>query len=186
MVEWLISFAKVLFRPTPRTFVELAENASGKFSTAVFWLFVTAVFSYLLSHFISEDKPSIGGLLVLILAVPFATLTWATSIHFCYQKLFKQSKDLLLELIYALTCIGVVFLILNTALVHIPQVGEVMGYLTGVHAFLLAVLAVSSITKLKIWQSVMAVTLGTILGICVTVFGLMFFFILSDVNARIL
>ena len=98
---------------------------------------------------------------LVIIAFPISILVWATAIHFFYTRIFHRKKDVYEELFYFAAACSVLGIALGTIMSVIPGIiGQILQWITVAYPILLMMIGVAAITKLKWWESLIAVTIG--------------------------
>ena len=162
--DWLTTFGLVMIKPLPQTFVIESKKAKGKFSTALMWVaFVAVVVD--IQTLIIKNYFSVSKILKSILFTPVVVLISVFVVHLLYQRLLGKKKDLYSELLYLIVGIFVPFVIVSLFVNQIPVVGKALFWATLAYPLILIVIAVKTITELKIWQSIMIVFLGSVVAV---------------------
>jgi hypothetical protein len=162
--DWLVTFGMIIIKPLPQTFLMESEKAKGKFTSAFIWL-VFVVILMNIHVFLVRKTFLIPAFLFTILFLPIVFLFFVFCIHMLYKRLFKRKKDYYTQLLYLIVGIFVPFTIIYVCFAQIPVVGEVLFWTTLIYTLILTVVAVTAVTKLKIWQSIAVVLLGSVLAI---------------------
>ncbi len=157
--DWLDTFSMIIIKPLPQTFVLEAQKAKGKFTSAVVWIALTAVAAQFLGGLFSLSK-----LIKAFLFTPIVFLFFVFCIHTFYQRFFGRKKFYDEELLYLAVGIFVPFVIVGFLATYIPVFGEVLSWAVLAYPIILTVIAVTAITKLKIWQSAIVVFSGLIVA----------------------
>jgi hypothetical protein len=162
--DWLITFGMIAIKPLPETFVIESKKAKGKFSTAIAWVAIVAVLIDIQTMLI-KNYFSVSKILKSVLFMPIVVLFAVFSIHWLYQRLFGRKKDLYSELLYLIVGIFVPFVVISFLVNQIPIIGEALFWITLAYPLILTVIAVKTMTKLKIWQSVLIIFLGSVVAV---------------------
>lgn len=183
--SWLNALGRILLRPTPATFRQLADDAEGKFAGLILWLVITASVNYAIGNLVTGGALLASTLFLAIILIPVAVLIWATAVHLVYQRVLRRKKEYHLEFVYVLGCIAILTLTLNTVGYAVPVVGPFLAGGAYLYGLVIASIAVQAITKLNPWPSVGAVLLGSLLGLGATACSVIFMYSLSATNAGI-
>jgi hypothetical protein len=178
MKDWLTTFGMIVAKPFPSTFIAEAEKAKGKFNSAVAWVALVAVIleaNYLvvIGHF------SLSGILKAVIFVPNVFIFSVFCIHMFYQKFFSRKKDYHEELLYLIVGVFVPFTLASIIFGYIPVIGVPLSWVALAYAVVLTVVAVKTITKLKVWQSAIVIFSGLIVAVIgyfvipILIFGVM-------------
>jgi hypothetical protein len=179
--DWLITFSMIVIRPFPQTFITEAKKAQGKFSSAIVWLVAIVIATHLSSYLVFQRMSHPATILLSILFIPIAFLFFVFCLHRLYQLLFGRKKELYQEFLYLTVGIFVPFILLNLCVSFLPEVGEILSWVTLLYPIVLTFLAVKAITNLRFWQSIVIVLLSLLLA--TAGFFLIPAFILSLMNA---
>ncbi len=158
--DWLTTFWKIIIKPTPETFLEEAKKAQGKLSTAIVWLVLSIIFICAYVYFTFDYLFPPASIIGTILIFPIVFLVLVFFTHLFYQRLFRRKKDRYSELLYLFVGIFVPFVVINLLVGLIPDIGLILADIVLVYIFVLAIVAVKAVTKLKLWQSIVTVVLG--------------------------
>jgi hypothetical protein len=177
--DWLGTFGKIVMKPLPKTFVAEAAKAKGKFQSAVAWLVFAAIAINIYVFLLPDHYFSLFVLLASIIIVPIVFLFFVFCVHLLGQRLFDRRKDHYSELLYLAVGIFVPYVFLDFLITSLPIVGDTLSLVTPLYPLVLTVIAVVAITKLKTWQSIVVVSLASVLAtagafcIPVFIFGIM-------------
>ncbi len=158
--DWLVTFWKIIIMPMPETFIKEAKKAKGKFSSAVVWLVFLAVLIHLSIFLLFDYVYPLWVTISTILFVPITFFVFVFFIHMFYQRLFHRKKDYHAEFLYLAVGIFVPFVAIGSIVPMVPQVGTTLAWISLLYPIILMIIAVSTITKLKAWQSTVTVFLG--------------------------
>jgi hypothetical protein len=162
--DWLITFGMIMIKPSPQTFVIESKKAKGKFLTALAWVAFAAI-AIDIQTLIINNYFSISKILKSLLFMPIVVLFSVFCIHLLYQRLFGRKKDLYSELLYLIVGVFVPFVLISIFVNHIPVVGEMLYWVVLAYPLILTIIAVKTITKLKVWQSIVIVFLGSVVAV---------------------
>lgn len=161
--DWLVTFSRIIIKPLPQTFVVESKKAKGKFASAVAWIALTAVVVQLIIYNLGGFF-SLSGLIQAFVFTPIVFLFFVYCMHAFYQKFFGRKKYYDEEMLYLSVGIFVPFVLVGFLIAYIPVVGGVLSSIVLVYPVILTVIAVTAITKLKIWQSVIVVFSSLVLA----------------------
>ncbi len=169
--DWLGTFWRILISPSPKTFMEEAEKAGNKFTSALGWAVFIAIYSYLI--------PAIAGYVfnltifaLLLLICPLIVVLVPSATHFMLQHVFHRKQYLYDKVLYIYAAILVLFqLIINPIIFFVPSnIASVLNYLLIVYQFALLVIAIKAIANIKYWQAIAtilsSVVVGAVIFIC--------------------
>ncbi len=161
--DWLVTFSRIIVKPSPQTFVAEAQKAKGKFASAIAWVAFTAVVVQLIIYNLGGFF-SLSKLIKAFLFTPIVFLFFVFCMHNFYQKFFGKKKYYDEEMLYLSVGIFAPFVLAGFLVTYIPVVGGVLSWIALVYPVILTVIAVTAITKLKIWQSVIVVFSSLVLA----------------------
>jgi hypothetical protein len=184
MAEWLAAFWKIIYKPLPQTFLDIAQNAKGKFSSCIAWLVFVAIFSELFNYIFFLPKNDFSWLiptLASVVAVPIEILFYVFWIRTFQRKVFHGETDYYNELLYVIVAIYVVMGVMSKFLALIPILLVASTWIAYAYFIILTMVAVRAITKLDLWKTIVTVLLSFLLaagvalcvGICL-VFGVLY------------
>ena len=183
--DWLFAFWKIISRPSAGTFCELAERAEDKLGSSIAWATSTGILVLVSIYSLYRDSfrplELITDIIYGIIAFPLLLLVWVFCVRLVAVKVFGQEQISYDALLFAFTSIFVVWW---TALIVISLVPVgIIEILTGIvyfYGLFLAVIAVKAIARLRLWQAIITVVLGTLLsGVG---WGCLLYFVLSLIN----
>ena len=169
--DWLGTFWRILISPTPKTFIEEAEKAKNKFTSAIGWTVFIAFYAYFLP-LIKGPTFNFTLLLYSLLIFPLVIVLVPSVTHFVLQRLFRQKKYLYDKILYIYAAILILFqLIINPITYFAPQkVALVLNYFFIVYQVILFVIATKSIANIKYWQAIVTTicsfAAGAVIFIC--------------------
>lgn len=175
--DWLGTFWRILLAPTARTFVEEAEKAQDKFTSAILWSVVIAVYSYIV--------PALAGyvfdflvLVIMLLIFPLVVVLVPSAAHFMLQRVFRRKQYLYDKILYIFTAILVLFqfIIGPVAFLFPPNAAFTVNYLLIVYQIVLLVIALKVIANIKYWQAVSTALASLVVGALVFICALPFIF----------
>lgn len=173
--DWLFTMSAIMIKPFPQTFIIESKKAKGKFSSATIWL-VFIVISINIHVLLVQNAFSVFVLVFTILFLPLVFLFFVFCIHILYKRLFNRKKDCYTELLYLIVGIFTPCILILVLFNQVPIFGEILFWATLLYTLFLTIVAVKAITKLKIWQSITVVILGSVLAIagffCIPIFFL--------------
>lgn len=166
LTDWLRTFWELLTSPTPKTFISESKKAKGKFRSAVAWLMVFAVYSFIFSIFLL-GQAFIAGFVGMLVVIPLTVILFSFVMNFVYQRLFKGKQSIYEKLLYLNTGIllPIQFLFVPVStLVLVPLASITFNAIvTDVvlfYQFALIMIAFQSITSLRFWQTAITVTIS--------------------------
>jgi hypothetical protein len=162
MKVWFLDSLKVVFKPTQVTFDEVCQNAKGRFVESLVWIIITSSVINLLNHQISTGLIEIVLWGLIIFPVGISLLVFW--IHTVYQKVFRRKKNKHDELMYCVAMIFVATTWISFAISHIPEVSPFISRYMWIIQLVLGLLAVRSITKLNVWQSLITLLISLLLA----------------------
>ncbi len=74
LLDWLGTFWRVLVAPTPKTFLQEAKKADGKFASAVVWLVVYALCVFGAASVVAGSVLDIPALLTILFLIPVVVI----------------------------------------------------------------------------------------------------------------
>jgi hypothetical protein len=165
MKDWLSTFWRVLASPTPKTFAEEAEKAKNKFSSAIGWAVFTAAYSYLVPALFGQAFDLVF-LVIAILIFPIAIVLVPSATHFMLQHAFRRKQYLYDKALYIYTAIFVLFQIIIIPITYLvpSNIVSFVDYIFIAYQFVLFVMAVKAIAKIKYWQAIVTVLVSAIIG----------------------
>lgn len=175
LIDWLGTFWKILISPTPQTFMEEADKANNKISSAVGWIVFVAFYSY--------SFPLIRGyafnftiLIYMLLLLPFIIILVPSATHFVLQRVFHRKQYLYDKVLYIFAAILVLFQIITIPItVLLPSnIASAVNYALIAYQFLLFVIALKSIANIKYWQAAITVIVSAVVGALIVICGLPF------------
>ena len=170
--DWFETFWRILTLPTSKTLLEESEKAKGKFTSAIGWAVLIAIYSSVI--------PTIAGinfnadLLVLTMLIfPILVVLLPSATHFVLLRIFHQKQYLYDRLLYIFTAILVLFQLIITPVKFFAPFTtvRVANYIVIAYQLVLFILAIKSIAQIKYWQAVITTM--------ITVFAGMFIFLCS-------
>lgn len=173
--DWFTTFGMILIKPLPQTFVKESAKAKGKLPGIVGWLiFITTLES--IYYFTFRRFFSLALLLESVLLLPVVFLLFVFCVYKFCQKLTGRKKDYYSELLYLIVGICVPFSIISFGVAYIPGIiGYILGWITSIYPYILIIIAVKAITRIKIWQSFIVCSLSLIVAMIGFVCILFFF-----------
>ena len=178
MKDWLTTFGMIVAKPFPETFIAEAEKAEGKFKGAVAWIALVAVILEV-NYLITMGYFSLSRILKAVMFVPIVFIFSVFCIHMFYQKFFGRKKDYHEGLLYLTVGTFVPFALATIFVGYIPVIGVTLSWIAIAYAVILTVIAVKSITKLKVWQSAIVFFYGLVVSVIgyfvipILIFGVM-------------
>jgi len=167
---------RVLFRPTPSTFEDLAKDCERKLPPLFLWFLVSLSAGCIAGSRALWTSPEFTGILMTIIIVPLGIILWAISVQWIAGWIFRRKKDRRLELACALGWVSIAGFLANSLVSLIPGIGSILAHAANVYFLALAAIAVHAITKLKVWESAAAAILGAVIGLVATLCALVFGF----------
>ncbi len=172
--DWLGSFWKVTIYPARVTFINESVKAKGKTASAIGWLLFLTVFVLLYNYAVFKFVFPVLVIILTFILFPldsFFLVFWLDTVS---RKVFKCKISYYDEFLYLGVVIAVVGQILFSILNLIPAVrGYYLLWASYLYPIVLLIIAVQSLTKLKVWQAFVTVILSVILAfiafICITV-----------------
>lgn len=168
--DWLDTFWRILISPTPRTFVEETGKSRDKFASAIGWAVFTAIYSYGMP-FLAGYISGLTSFLLLVMILPLVVVLVPSAAHFMVVRVFHRKEYLYDRFLYIFTAILVVFQLIINLMFFVPaEVRSVINYLLIAYQFVLFVIAIRAIAKIKYWQAitvtVSSVAAGALIFIC--------------------
>jgi hypothetical protein len=169
--EWLGTFWRILISPTPETFVKESEKAENKMASAIGWAVFISFYSYLLP-LIKGPTFKFTILLYMVLIFPIVIVLVPSATHFMLQRVFHRKQYLYDRLLYIFTAILVMFQLIVNPIGYFapPAIATALNYILIAYQFVLFVIAVKAIAKIKYWQSIVTVlatiAAGALIFIC--------------------
>ncbi len=165
---WLFATGKILVRPLPSTFQELAEYPNIHFALVIVWL-VGAELVAFAADWLLGNGVKIVSLISGIFIVPLTLLIWVFCIHTLYLKMFHRKMDRYMPLLFVMAASLMASEILSVLMVGIyktflPQIGPYLVWINTVYLVVLIVIAACGVLTLKLWQSVVATLLGALMA----------------------
>ena len=160
--DWLLTFYRIIVSPLPRTFINEAKKAKGKFPSAVLWLTLAVLIADAIIYFATGYFP-VSRILMSLIFLPIIFLVFVFSLDILYKKLFDRKKSYYDELLYLVVGVYTPFSVISSLTSLIPKVGQILSWILFVYPLLLVILLLKSLTNLKFWQASVVVSLGTIL-----------------------
>jgi hypothetical protein len=179
LLDWITSFGKILGKPTPQTFRQEAEKAKGKTNSAFVLLFLFLPLSCVILHHFFRFPCSPDDLpaeFIMSIFFPLLFYFYVLFTNFLYKRLFKRKKDYVDELLYLYVIIFYLCYIFNVATSYIPVIGFYLSWGTYLYFIILNILALRSLTKLKLWQSTITVIISLLIGLIGVILIPMFIF----------
>lgn len=170
LLDWLGTFWRVLVAPTPKTFLQEAKKADGKFVSAVVWLVVYALCIFGVASIVAGSMLSIPALLMLLFLVPMVVILFISVLNFICQRIFHRKAYIYDKLLYLTVSIllplFMIFALISAFLP--PDVFKVLIFLLFFYQVILLTIAVKGIAAIEYWQSfvalVFAMTVGVLIG----------------------
>lgn len=170
---------QILIRPTAETFRAVGANHAGRFASSLIMAVLTYAIASQVTYVYFQLRPDFvfSYIAALVMFFPLLCLFWVFFIHQLYKKLFGRSKDHYAELAYILFLAITLSNLFDIPFLWIPDSFKTYtGWLPTLYLLILAVVAVSSITKLRWWQSVITVVLSTVISVIISFMGIIFIF----------
>jgi hypothetical protein len=102
---------------------------------------------------------------LMIIILPISVLTCATSIHFFYKRVYHHKQNRYDEILYLTAAVFIIVLTLVIGISFIPGiVGAVLGWTMLLYLVILLTIAVKTITKLSIWETLITVLVSLIVA----------------------
>lgn len=166
--DWLGTFWKVLVSPTPRTFLAEAGKASDKFSSAVAWLVIFAIYTYIVG-LLGIAPLSVSALVADVLLVPLVVILFTSAMHFVYQRISGRKVYLYDKLLYLTVAI---LLPLQVVLLPVSLFAPDMIFLILIYALFLyqvalLVIALKTIAQIEYWRALVSVFAAIVAGVFV-------------------
>ena len=158
--DWLTTFWKIIIKPTPETFIEESKKAQGKLSTAIVWIVLSIILVYAFIFFAYDYLFHPATIIFATLLFPIVFLVFVFFTHLFYQRLFRRKKDYYSEFLYLFIGIFVPLSAIHFLVGLIPNIGPTLSNIIWAYLFVLIVIAVKAVSKLKVWQSIVTVFLG--------------------------
>lgn len=177
--DWLGTFFRILTRPTTTTFQEEAQKAKGKLTGAILWIEGMLLMVYIAVYLYSGYIYPPSAILAAIIFLPIIFLFYVFCVYTICRRVFRCTKEMYDELLYLMTSIGVIGVSIETFTLCIPApLNEVLSGGVLIYLAVLLVIALRAIVKLKIWEAIITVILGALLGaigfMCIPTFVLTF------------
>ena len=163
MRDWLGTFALIIVRPIPSTYMAELSKAHGKFGSAVAWMVFWAI-ALNVNLALFDNYFSVSTLLTSILLLPIGFLFFVFCVHWVSRRVFTLPKDRYDELLYLVVANFVPFMVISGLVGWIPMVGRAFGDFALYYPLILTVVALKAITGLRIWQAIIAVVLAAIIA----------------------
>lgn len=168
LLDWFMTFWKVLVLPLPKTFLAEAKKAHGKAASAIIWLVLFGIYIYLLASY--RVAPfSFSALLTAMIVIPVAVILMTSAMHFVYQRLAHRKDYLYDEMLYLTTAIVLTFqVIVLIVLMFTPEtVSRLVEYLVIMYQIALITMAVKSVAKIEYWQAFVCVFFSVLTALAV-------------------
>jgi hypothetical protein len=170
LTDWIVSFWRIWFSPTTKTFLIEVKKAKFKLQSTYFWIALSSTLLLsisLLSDYQEMDPVSLLQL-VFFAAIywPFLFFAFSFILYFICKKIFGAASIDDDELRYTLTAIFVPFLLINLAFSLLSEFGIYLFIITSIYLIYLLVTGVRVIAKLTFWQSATTIFLGSTVGSC--------------------
>lgn len=163
--DWLFAFRTILTKPSSQSFEKTAKKASGKTSSIIVAIVCFTVFIFVHAYFAENIIFSPSTYLLSLIGFPllfFLTVFWMEVFR---KKLFRRKKSYYDELLFIVTVVLILFGFISSLLSIIPGIGRILSIMVNIYQVVLIVIALSSITNLKIWHSILTVTASMIVTV---------------------
>ena len=164
--DWLGSFWGIIIHPSESTFVNEAQKAEGKTSSAIGWLLFLTVFTHIYNYIVFKSVFSIPVIILTFILIPLDALFLAFCLDTIYRRVFHRKKTYFDEFLYIVVVVLVSSQLFVSLLNLIPAIrGNYLLLASYLYPIVLLIIAVKSLTKLKGWQSAITVVLSVILAL---------------------
>ena len=166
--DWLGTFWRILISPLPKTFVEEAEKAENKFTSALGWAAFIAIYSYVMPSIITRQVFNFTILALLLLACPLAIVLVPSATHFMLQRVFHRKEYLYDKVLYIYAAIIIVFEIFIDLTFFFPaNIASLISYLLRAYQLILLVIAIKAIANIRYWQAIATILCSAIVGVII-------------------
>ncbi len=171
--DWLGTFWRILVSPTPKTFLEEAEKAENKFTSAIGWAIFIAFYSYL-PPLLKGFTFNFTTLIYMLLILPLLIVLAPSATHFVLQRVFHQKQYLYDKVLYIYTAILILFQLIITPITFFtpPDVARILNYFFIIYQFALLVIAIKAIARIKYWQAIMTILTAVVAGAAIFICAL--------------
>ena len=166
--DWLVTFWRVIFVPTPATFRAEAGKASGKFASAADWLVFYAVYLYVATDLVLGPV-TLVLLLMAVILVPLAVILFTSAMSFMVRRLAHRKEYVYDKMLYLTVAILVPlqFVFVQAVLALPGTIAFVVSYCLLLYQVTLLTIALKTITNIKYWQALTSVVLAMVATILV-------------------
>lgn len=166
--DWLGSFWHVMIYPSQGTFAHESQKAGGKTTSAIGWLIFLAVFLHLYNYVVFKSVSPLSVVLLTLLLIPLDFFLLAFWLDTISRKVFHHKTSSYEQFLYIGVVIGVVSQILFSILNLIPPLrGYYLAEASYLYPIIILIVAVHSLTKLRIWESIITVILSVLLSLII-------------------
>jgi hypothetical protein len=189
--NWLNAFWRIPLKPFPKTISDVSSYArTNTWQQAVAWSAIIALIYQLHYIFILKNpRPpnlSFWSSMMFIVVLPIELLFFVFWIHTLFHKVFKRKRDCYKELLFVITAIIVGLSLLTIPISLIPQIGVWLGWAITIYQVLLVLLAIKTITKLMLWESIVVLIFSLLLTASIAVCLPLFIITMLDSTATLL
>jgi hypothetical protein len=175
--DWISSFWKILIHPSESTFLNESQKAQGKTGSALNWLLFMTVFIYVFNYAVFNYIYPIYVIISSLILIPIDFFILAFCLDAVYRKFSRRKKMYYEEFLYLEVVIFIVSQMLILLLSLIPAVRNTnLLWVLFLYPVVLLIVAVKSLTKLRVWQATIAVILSVTLAASFLICGPLFLF----------
>ena len=180
--DWLVTFGKIIIRPSAGTFRTEAKKAKGKLGSAIAWVVALTIAYHLINYVVRGCTDPIDYVLSTLFIVPIQFIFFVFCIHLLGKRLFHLKQNHYEEIVYIMGGILLPFMSINYLVGLIPDIGSILNWPVILYIPVLMVIAINAVTNLKVGQTIVVVVFSLVLAgvgaLCITLF---FFRLISTI-----
>lgn len=168
MKRWLYTFWRILIHPLPTTFIEEAKKAQNKLTVVVVWIEIGIALVYFLEFLATRYIPSLRTVLSAVIFLPIIFLFYVFSVNLVYMRVFHRRRNIYNELLYLMTSILLITIVFSSMFSFLPRtpiIFDYISFLPFLYGFILIIITVHAVGKMKFWQATVTVFLSTVLAV---------------------
>jgi hypothetical protein len=180
--DWLVTFGKIIIRPSAGTFRTEAKKAKGKLGSALAWIVALTIAYHLINYVARGYNDPIDYVLSTLFIVPIEFIFFVFCIHLLSKRIFHRKQVFYEEIVYLMAGILIPFMSINFLVGLIPDIGSILNWAVILYIPVLMVIAINAVTSLSLGQTIVVVVLSLVLaGVGAFCIPLFFFRFISTI-----
>jgi hypothetical protein len=180
--DWLVTFGKIIIRPSAGTFRTEAKKAKGKLGSAIAWIVLQTVAYHLINFVARGFTDPMDSVFAMLFIFPIEFIFFVFCLHLMGKRLFHLEQDHYEEIVYLMAGILLPFMSFSYLVGLLPDIGTILGWAITMYIPVLMVIAIKAVTRLRVGQTIVVVVLSVLLaGVGALCIPLFFFRFLSTI-----